>query len=389
VNTAERVKPARTRTASLTFNLVALAVTLLVMVTSGREFLRVHARQLVVKGPGVTRVERLSSWFEGLRGSEGDTDVYVMEGAEPGGTMLVMGGVHANEPGGMMAAVLLVENVTVKSGRLFVIPQANASAATHVESSEGFPTKFSLTTAGGRVRSFRYGGRLTNPVHQWPDPEVYTHYPSGQLLSDVDVRNLDRAFPGRPDGCLTEQIAYGITELVRRERIGLTIDLHEARPMNPIVNCVIAHERAQEIAAIGLIEVEALGVRLRLEPSPTTLHGMSHRELGDHTNTLAMLLETSNPAMDRLRGLTNEDLVVTGRDDFFLKAARRGLLYAPYPEGGVPLEERVGRHMAAISVFATLFAELYPGEGVTLENIPEYKELKEKGVGMFLREPPG
>jgi predicted deacylase len=53
-----------------------------------------------------------------------------------------------------------------------------------------------------------------------------------------------RAFPSRPDGCFTGKIAFGITELVRRERVDLTVDLHEARPMNPIVNCVIFHERA-------------------------------------------------------------------------------------------------------------------------------------------------
>ena len=369
------------------FGVLVGFVALAVMAVSGRSFVSLREAQTVVRGPGVSRVVPLSTWSEGLRGTAGDTNVYVLDSGKPGGTMLVMGGVHANEPAGMMAAVLLVENARLAAGRLIVIPQANASAATHVESSEGFPTRFTVKTAGGRTRWFRYGGRLTNPVHQWPDPEVYTHYPSGQLQSDFDVRNLDRAFPGRPDGGFTERVAYGITELVRRERVDLTVDLHEARPMNPIVNCVIFHERAQEIATMGSIDLEMVGIKLRLEPSPKNLRGMSHRELGDHTGTLALLLETANPIMDRLHGRTSERLILDGKDEFFLRAARNGLLYVPYGAAGQPMEERAGRHLSALATFARIFGELHPGREITLEQVPEYGALLSKGLGAFLLEP--
>ena len=43
----------------------------------------------------------------------------------------------------------------------------------------------------------------------------------------------------------------GSTQLIRQERAGLTVDLHEARPMNAIANCVIFHERAQEITTMA------------------------------------------------------------------------------------------------------------------------------------------
>jgi hypothetical protein len=369
------------------FGVLVGIVAVAVMAVSGRSFVSMREAQTVVRGPGVSRVVPLSTWFDGLRRTAGDTNVYVLDSGKPGGTMLVMGGVHANEPAGMMAAVLLVENARLTTGRLIVIPQANASAATHVESSEGFPTRFTVKTAGGRMRWFRYGGRLTNPVHQWPDPEVYTHFPSGQLQSDFDVRNLDRAFPGRPDGGFTEKVAFGITELVRRERVDLTVDLHEARPMNPIVNCVIFHERAQEIATMGSIDLEMSGIKLRLEPSPKNLRGMSHRELGDHTSTLALLLETANPIMDRLHGRTSERLILDGKDEFFLRAARNGLLYVPYGDGGLPMEERAGRHLSALAAFARIFGELHPNRAITLEQVPEYQALLAKGVGAFLREP--
>jgi predicted deacylase len=358
------------------------------MLLTGREFLSVHQKQTIVKGPGVTRVVDLSSYFAGLKGTAGDTEVYVLEGEKPGGSMLVMGGVHANEPAGMLSAVLLVENARMKAGRLFVIPQANASAATHVESSEGFPTQFTVRTPSGATRWFRYGGRLTNPIHQWPDPEVYTHYPSGQLQSDFDVRNLDRAFPGRPDGSFTEKIAYGITELIRKEKIDLTVDLHEARPMNPIVNCVIFHERAQEIATTGSIDLEMSGIKLRLEPSPKNLHGMSHRELGDHTSTIALLMETANPIMDRLHGRTSEQLILDGKDEFFQQASRNALLYVPYGKNGLPIEERVGRHLSSILEFSRIFGELLPGREIVLEGVPDYAAIQSKGIGAFLRPPP-
>jgi len=369
------------------FGVVAGIVAVAVMTVSGRSFVSLREAQTIVRGPGVSRVVPLSTWFDGLRGTAGDTDVYVLDSGKPGGTMLVMGGVHANEPAGMMAAVLLIENARPAAGRLIVIPQANHSAATHVESSEGFPTRFTVTTASGRTRWFRYGGRLTNPVHQWPDPEVYTHFPSGQLQSDFDVRNLDRAFPGRPDGVFTEKIAFGITELVRRERVDLTVDLHEARPMNPIVNCVIFHERAQEIATMGSIDLEMSGIKLRLEPSPKNLRGMSHRELGDHTNTLALLLETANPTMDRLHGRTSEQLILDGKDEFFLRAARNGLLYIPYGDAGQPMEERAGRHLGALLAFSRIFSEMHAGRAIALEQVPAHAALLAKGIGAFLRDP--
>ncbi len=39
----------------------------------------------IVKGPGVTAVHRLSEFSPGLKGTLADTNVYVLEGREPGG----------------------------------------------------------------------------------------------------------------------------------------------------------------------------------------------------------------------------------------------------------------------------------------------------------------
>jgi hypothetical protein len=354
---------------------------------TGNHFMSLYEREPVVKGPGVTRVGRLSDYFTNIKDTVADTNVYFLQGSEPGGTVVVFGGVHSIESAGMMSAVLLVENATVKAGRLIVVPHCNESAFTHNAPSEGYPSRFTVKTPFGS-RWFRYGDRLTNPVHQWPDPEIYVHYPSGDLQADFEVRNLDRAFPGRPDGAYTERVAYALTELVRKEDAAMTLDLHEARPMNPIVNCIIANERAAEIAAMAVMDLELQGIKMRLEPSPQKLRGMTHRELGDHTRTLAMLMETPSPIMDKLHGRTDETLILTGQDDFFRIANQRRLLYADYGKSGYLLEERVGRHLASVAVLIQLLAEVHPDQKVEAENIPDYKALQDKGIGGFLRIPP-
>ncbi|HUM82107.1 MAG TPA: succinylglutamate desuccinylase/aspartoacylase family protein [Methanothrix sp.] len=357
-------------------------------VLTGKHFLSLYEREPIVSGPGVTKVAKLSDYFPKIKNTVADTDVYFLEGKEPGGTVMIFGGVHAIEVSGVMSAILLVENATVKKGRLIVVPRCNESGFSNNAPSEGYPSRIIVNTPWGS-RWFRFGDRLTNPVHQWPDPEIYVHYPTGDLQADFEVRNLDRAFPGRPDGGFTEKLAYALSELVRKEKASMTIDLHEARPMNPIVNCIIAHERAAEIAAIAVMDLSIQGIKIRLEPSPKKLRGMTHRELGDHTPTIPMLMETANPALDKLHGRVDQDLILLGKDDFFKKADSKRLLYAPYGKDGYPIEERVGRHLTAAFTLIQILSELYPDKTVEVENIPAYAVLKEKGIGSFLLNPNG
>ena len=76
------------------------------------------------------------------------------------------------------------------------MPRANASGFTHNLGQEAHPQTFDdRDAAAGRGR-FSYGARVTNPVHQWPDPQVYMHAGSGQALSGSETRNLNRAYPG-------------------------------------------------------------------------------------------------------------------------------------------------------------------------------------------------
>lgn len=362
-------------------SIVLLVVSVTVGAVAGVDFYSFrHYEELIIPGPGVTDTFKLSRYFDGIADTFGDTDVYVLQGEGEGGSMLVLGGTHPNEPAGHMAAVTLVESAVLEAGTLYVIPRANNSAFTHNDSQEASPHFYHLTTASG-VRAFPYGSRATNPLDQWPDPDVYIHASSGQPLSGSETRNLNRGYPGVADGTLTEQVCYAITNMINELSIDVTIDLHEASPEYPTINAIVAHDRAMDLASWSLIEMQMAGVDISLEPSPVSLRGLTHRELGDHTDTLALLMETGNASQGRLRGSTNEALALTGIDKFYTKAAELGYLYIPYDDTGVALEERVGRHLQGIIECAGAYGLLY-GDAITLTGVPTYQQLMEPGVSL-------
>ena len=367
---------------SRTFGVLLLAGVALVVYAVSGPFLSMYEPSVIVPGEGVTRTAMLSEYFPALAGSHGDTQVYVLEGAQPGGKVLVLGGVHADEPEGVLAAVILIERAVVEQGALFVIPFANASAQTNNLPGEGVPQRFAIATPHGE-RVFTFGSRYTNPLHTWPDPEVYVHFPSGQRLSGEETRNLNRAFPGRPDGNLTERIAHGIAELIRREGVDLAIDLHTAMPEYPNINVIVAHERAMPVASMAQIDLMIGGVNIAISPSPVKYRGLSHRELGDHTAALATLMEAPNIAIGRLRGRTTEATILEGKDPFYVWGARLGRLFVAFDEAGWPMEVRVGRHIAGVQALAGALNLLRPDRAVRIR-APEYREIVEAGVGAFL-----
>ncbi|MCL2093715.1 MAG: succinylglutamate desuccinylase [Treponema sp.] len=366
---------------------IIISVCLLaIVILSSIEFLAHRQPEEIIPGPGVTEIRMLSEWLPSLRGTRGDTEVYILRGSRPGGSIIVLGGNHPNEPGGYLSAVLLVENAVVDQGTLYVLPRSNNSGFSHSEPQNANPQYFSFTKPDGSIRSFRYGSRLTNPLDQWPDPDVYIHASSGENLSGNENRNLNRAFPGRPDGNFTERVAYAITELIRQEDIFLTIDLHEASPEYPVVNAIVSHERAYTLTATVIIfGLEDRGIQVSMESSPTNLRGLTHREFGDFTDTLAVLPETTNPAQGRLRGRTDEALVLTGKDKFYVRAQALGRLFVPYDESGHPLEDRVGRHLTTIEEFALFLGWEYPEQSMVIRDIPQHSSLLQRGIGAYLR----
>ena len=98
---------------------------------------------------------------------------------------------------------------------------------------------------------------------------------------------------------------------------------------------------------------------------------------------LALLMETSNPSQGRLRGKTDENLVVTGQDKYYLKAAGYGRLYDfGYDADGAPISERVARHVTGVAQFAVAFNELGLGN-LVINGIPSYVDMA-ADIGQFL-----
>ncbi len=368
---------------NLVLSMLVLAASLALVAAVIPGYLSQDKDESIRKGPGVTEIRKLSVWFPAIRGTAGDTDVYILDSGKPGATALVLGGTHGNEPAGYIAAILIVENALPRSGRLLVIPHANRSAMSHTDYQEASPRLLAIQGASGR-RIFRYGSRATSPLDQWPDPDIYIHASSGQKLSGAETRNLNRAYPGRPDGTFTEKVAYAITTLVRIERVDLVLDLHEASPEYPVINAVVAHDRAMGVASIAVLNLEFEDIKIGLEPSPHNLHGLSHREIGDATPALAMLFETSNASQGRLRGATDARLVIEGTDDKYLRAAKLGRLAVPFDTKGWPMKQRVGRHTSSVIAVFAAFTSKNPDKPIAIAGLPDYAQLMERGLEPFL-----
>jgi len=250
-------------------------------------------------GYGVTETRWLSDYLPALANTPGDTPIYVMQGESEGGTLLLLGGTHANEIAGVMAATLLVERGVVSQGTVIVVPHANNSAAQSNDGTRhpGTPHWIELTTASGEARRFRYGSRLTAVEDQVPDPEVFVH-PLGGEIAGTEARNLNRNHPGKADGTLTEQMSYALFQLADREGVDVVIDMHESSVTSRLAHMLVCHPRAMEVGAMVTLDLEMEGIGLKQEVSQEEFRGLSHREFGDHTDALAFLVETPNPGQE-------------------------------------------------------------------------------------------
>jgi hypothetical protein len=248
---------------------------------------------------------------------------------------------------------------------------------------EAFPQEFSIKTDNGS-RHFRFGSRATNPIDQWPDPLVYSHNPSGQQYSGLESRNLNRAYPGDPKGSLTEKVAHAILQLIEKENVDISYDLHEAAPEIPIINAIVYHEKAEDIAIYSILDLEFEGLQYAPELSPENFHGLSHREWGDYTGTLPFLMETSSPIQGRLRGKTNEELILTGISKNYQIAKETDALRIVYRDEGEQLNHRVGRHLSGFQAIIRAYNEFHPDNPVEFSELPLYNDLVENGIGYYL-----
>lgn len=348
-----------------------------------------HYKVPVVLGPGVTKVGLLSDFYPPLRGTAADTYIFYLEGPEAGGKALLLGASHPNEPAGFLSTLIYIENAIPEVGTLIVIPFINRSASCYTRPGDGYPLYFSIETPWGK-KTFRMGNREASPLDQWPDPDIYVHYPEKQLLSFIDARNINRAWPGRPNGFLMEQVAYAVMELIRKENVDVVIDFHEAETLYPVTNCIVAPDKSARIATLTALWVKPKeGFDCHVEPSPTNFRGLSHREIGDYSQAFPFLLEAPIPFLDQPTGPKTEALLLQGIDPFLLNLAKRGRLFVPYDEKGWPIDRRVGQHMSVSLEILNQFSKAFPTKKIVIKNVPRYAEVLKNGVGYYFHNPSG
>ncbi len=321
------------------------------------------AKDVIRPGAGVTAVRHLSDYLPSLAGTPGDTSVYILEGREPGGTLFVAGGTHANEIAGIVAATILVERGRVRKGRLIVIPHANNSAVGYPDARRPGPPLVFIDTPAGK-RGFRYGARLTNPAHQGEaDPTKFSPPGSAEKIEGWEARNLNRNYPGKADGNLTQRIAFAIVELLKRESVDVAYDFHETGPASRLAWMLVANPKNVDIGATAVLGLDEAGIPAKIEASSATFRGLSHREWGDATTAKAFLFETPNPLMKDGRGKAD-----TVNDPV------------------LPLERRVGVHLSALLEVVDACNEVgAPEKKIVLAEVPGVPEIKAAGLGSFLK----
>ncbi len=370
------------------FKKIIVIIAAVTVVFTGIQFyLHRHYTLPIVAGPGVTKVAKLSDYCEGLKGTKADTHVFFLEGEEEGGKTLIFANTHSNEPAAILTALIFIENAVVEKGTVIIIPQFNNSGSRNTKPGDGYPLFFEIPTEWG-AKKFRMGNRNASPLDQWPDPDVYVHYPDKQLLSFLDVRNTNRTWPGRPNGPLMEKVTFATMEIIRNEKVDMMVDIHGAETMFPVTNCIVAPEKSMRIATMVSLTVTAMeGFENHVEPSPSGFRGLSHREIGDFSEAMPFLLEAPLPFLDQPTGPKTVALLLDGKDPFLLSLARQQKLFVPYDESGWPMEKRVGQHCSVILEIMNQFSARAPEKAIFLTNAPRYAEVVANGVGFYYHDP--
>ena len=112
------------------------------------------------------------------KGTPYETRYYIKTGDQPGPTVVLIGGVHGDEPAGYLAARKIAK-WTITKGKLVVMPDAHREA-------------------------------IRRNVRGYPG-------------------NMNKMFPGKADGDEMERLAYSIWQMIKKSNPDLLITLHESR----------------------------------------------------------------------------------------------------------------------------------------------------------------
>jgi hypothetical protein len=112
----------------------------------------------------------LSEYFPPIRGTGVDTPCMSTTQGFPEAPCSTSGA-RIHEPATSLSAYVMMENLKVEKGRVFVCPHANRSAATVGMLGNAYPKFLHVETRSGRRPTDRR--RNTSPLDQWPDPFTY------------------------------------------------------------------------------------------------------------------------------------------------------------------------------------------------------------------------
>ncbi|MBQ5391441.1 MAG: succinylglutamate desuccinylase/aspartoacylase family protein, partial [Spirochaetales bacterium] len=382
---------------SLIVKIIVLALALVLAVIAGIEFWQLrHYKETIVASEDLTEIKWFSDYVPSLKNTWMDTPVFIFDSGVEGGTVFVCGCPHPYEPASTMAAYLMIENIQVDTGKVIIVPRANYSGSTEGMLGDAYPMFFHVSSDWG-ISKYRIGDRYTNPLDQWPDPFTYINYPSGQNLAYQDIRNLNRTYPGRENGTLTERAAYAVMEIIRQEHVDIAIDMHEAEILYPVTSTYVApskvldREKFLETGEMEYYEPEKSSLDVAMmagmnisdqflmksASSPNTLHGLSHREWADWSDSLTFLMETPEIFIDKITGPRTEALMTEGKDEFLQKVTDKGLTYFPYDmEFGTPMWYRTGRHLTG-ALEVIFWASFFYPEMDCQVTWPTYLEMAE------------
>ena len=125
-----------------------------------------------------------------MKDTKYQTPIFHFKSDKKGSTVLILGGTHGNEPAGFETAHRLLKQFSespIKKGDIFIIPEANKIADNNKKR------------------------RISVPKGM-----------------DIEWGNLNRGYPGDPDGLPMEKAAYEITQLIKDQKVNLFLDLHES-----------------------------------------------------------------------------------------------------------------------------------------------------------------
>ena len=126
-----------------------------------------------------------------------------------------------------------------------------------------------------------------------------------------------------------EKVTYAAMQIMKREKIDMAIDIHGAETMFPVTNCIVAPDKSMRIATMTSLTVQAMeGFENHVESSPGGFRGLSHREIGDHSDTMPFLLEAPLPFLDQPTGPKTEAMASFTRSS---GRAKRSTTGSPLP----------------------------------------------------------